>query len=490
MLNDVSLTSFFRIGYGLMKWLKIFLAVLIALCVWSALYGISWYLDDSVRRIEKAGVLTAIMENNANVYYSYRDKYMGFEYDLAKGFAESLGVELRVITPGWDAMADTLNGKEGDMIAAGMTITGPRKFRMDFSEGYMEVQQQVIVHKSNHEIRKLSDLRCKTIHVRSGTSYEQRLRELKNQGMDFEIVSILNVSTEELIRKVAEKEIEITLADSNIAQLNQRYYPDIRIAFPIEKTQFLGWAVRKGENKLRKKINRYFQAIHKNGTFQRIYEKYYRNVQVFDYVDLKKFHKRLETRLPRYRDMIREQAEKHGFDWRMIAAVVYQESHFNPRAKSHTGVRGLMQVTLETAREMGITNRMAPAESIQAGVGYIAKLFSRFDDIENPSDRFLFTLASYNVGFGHVRDAQQICREKGWDPERWSSLAMALPLLREEAYYKNTSYGYARGTEPVRYVNRILTYYDIIKRKSLEETAPADPSIPTDSKEGTVTAAN
>lgn len=461
MMNLFSLS-----GCGAMKWLKVILAVLTPLCVWALYYGVSWYQDDSVRRIQQAGTLTVIMENNANVYYSYRDRYMGFEYDLVKAFAESLGVELKVITPGWDALFDALNTGKGDLIAAGLTVTKQRKRLVDFSEEYLAIQQQVIVHKSNREIREIEDLRGKTIHIRAGTSYEQRLKELQSQGLDTEIELLRNVPTEELIRKVEEKEIEITLADSNIAQVNQRYYPDIRIAFPIEETQSLGWAVRKGENNLRKRINRFIDTIKKNGAFARIYEKYYRNVKIFDYVDLKKFHSRLETRLPKYQAMIRDESQKYGFDWRLIAAVVYQESHFDPMAKSYTGVRGLMQVTLETAGEMGITNRMEPSQSIQAGVGYIAKLFERFNDIESRDDRILFALASYNVGYGHVRDAQEICRVNGWDPTRWSSLKMALPLLREVVYYKNTTYGYARGTEPVRYVSRILTYFDIIKRKT------------------------
>ena len=284
--------------------------------------------------------------------------------------------------------------------------------------------------------------------------------------MDIDIILHLDVPTEELIRQVAEKEIEITIADSNIALLNQRYYPDIRIAFPIEESQSLGWAVHKGDKKLLKKVNNFFDEIKHNGTFENIYERYYRNDTIFDYVDLKKFHKRLETRLPKYEFIIKREAKKHGFDWRMVAAVVYQESHFNPMATSYTGVRGLMQITQHTAKEMGIKNRLDPAQSVQAGVHYLAKLYNRFGEIDNPDDRLLFALASYNIGYGHVLDAQRICRIKGWNPHKWVTLKKALPLLRFEKYYKNTRNGYARGTEPVRYIERILTYYDIIKRKA------------------------
>ncbi|MBW2143886.1 MAG: transglycosylase SLT domain-containing protein, partial [Deltaproteobacteria bacterium] len=198
----------------------------------------------------------------------------------------------------------------------------------------------------------------------------------------------------------------------------------------------------------------------------KIYEKYYANVEIFDYVDLKKFHIRLRTRLPKYKEMIQKAAQKHGFDWRLIAAVIYQESHFNPKARSHTGVRGLMQLTQNTAKEMGVTDRRDPAQSISGGVGYIEKLYKRYDEATNP-DRLLIALASYNVGHGHILDAQKIAEEKGFNPNSWSSLQEILPLLRYPKYYKKTRYGYCRGTEPVRYVNRVLTYYDILKKEAI-----------------------
>lgn len=262
-----------------------------------------------------------------------------------------------------------------------------------------------------------------------------------------------NIPTEELIRKVANQAIEVTVADSNIALLNQRYYPDMRIAFPIEEPQRVAWAVRAGDTELLEQINAFFELIKENGVFSRVYERYYRDVSIFDYVDLKKFHKRLKTRLPKYKDIIRKESKKYGFDWRMIVAVLYQESHFNSRAKSYTGVRGLMQVTEVTAREMGIKNRLDPVQSIRAGVGYLAKLYTRFADIKDSKERLLFALASYNVGYGHVRDAQKICQRKGWNHRHWAAMEKALPLLRLKRYYKDTEYGYARGTEPVRYIS-------------------------------------
>ena len=419
-----------------------------------------------LEEIKESGKITVITRNNAHCYYTYRDNPMGFEYDLAKAFSDYLGVSLNVITSHWEKLFDVLNGGGGDFIAASLTITPSREKLIDFSDEYLAIQQQAVIHTSNYKTRKIEDLKGKTIHVRRGTSYEERLNELKNEGLDITIQLHEDTPTEELIRMVAEKEIEVTIADSNVAFLNRRYYPDVKIAFPIEEQQSLAWAVKKRETGLQKAINEFLKKIKEDGTFAKIYEEYYANVEIFDYVDLKKYHRRLKTRFPKYKEIIKRAAEKYGFDWRLIAAMVYQESHFNPRAKSFTGVRGMMQLTLETAKEIGIKNRLDPEQSIKGGVKYLKELYERYDGAKDP-DRVLITLASYNVGHGHILDAQKIAKERNLDPNSWSSLEVILPLLRYRKYYKKTKNGYCRGTEPVRYVNRILTYYDILKREAI-----------------------
>lgn len=426
--------------------------------------------DTSLQAIKKRGVITILTTNNANTYYIYKEKPMGFEYDLARAFADYLGVRLNVITPGWSQLLESLNNRQGDLIAAGMTRTPEREKQASFSDSYLPVQQKIIIHKSNQEIRKPTDLDGQIVHVRRGTSYQQRLKQLQAQGINLIIALYKDIATEELIQKVADKKIKVTVADSNIAFLNRRYYPDTKIACSIEKEQHLGWAVRKGESSLLNQINSFFEQIKKDGTYDKIYNRYYSAVNTFDYMDLKKFHERVYTRLPAYRTIIQQQAEKYNFDWRMVAAVIYQESHFDPLARSYTEVRGLMQLTQATAEEMGVTNRFDPFQSIRGGVRYLAKMRDRFDDIEDPRTRLLFGLASYNIGYGHVRDAQAIARRMELNPTSWISLKKTLPLLRNRKYYQDTSHGYARGTEPIQYVERILIYYDILKQKAVERT--------------------
>ncbi|MFO7751000.1 MAG: membrane-bound lytic murein transglycosylase MltF [Desulfobacteraceae bacterium] len=416
--------------------------------------------------IKEKGKLCMITVNNANSYYMYRGAPMGFEYDMAKAFAEFLDVDLEILTPGWNDMFSALETGRGDFIASGLTITEQRKNMVDFSSPYLSVQQKLIHHKLKFGAASLEKLAGKTIHVRKQTSYQTRMEEIKNNGIDLTIQLHDNTPTEELIRMVADKEIKYTVADSNIALLNRRYYPDIAIGLPLEEEQSLGWAVKKGDTELLNKIDQFLAQAEESGLFGKIYEKYYGDIDIFDYFDLKKFHQRINTRLPKYKDSIVKESEKFDFDWRMVAAIVYQESHYDARAKSRTGVRGLMQVTRKTAKEMGISNRLDPRQSIQAGIRYLHKMYQRFDDIEERQERLRFAMASYNVGYGHVRDAQKLAEERGLDKNKWESMEKTLPLLTKREFYKNTKHGYARGWEPVRYIERIETYYDILKQKA------------------------
>ncbi len=420
-------------------------------------------------RIMQTGALRVITTNAVNTYYLYEGSPTGFEYDLAKEFAKFLNVELDVVVPGWNNLFEYLEQGKGDMIAAGMAITQNRLDRAAFSIPYMTIQQRVIHHNLSFGPRNIEDLMFRTFHVRRGTSYQDRLSELKGAGVDFNYILHDNIPTEELIKMVNAQDIKLTIADSNIAILAQRYYPDIRIGIPIQKKESLAWAVRKDDPQMLEAVNRFFLHANATGILKRISDKYYDNIRDMDIYDLKTFHKRLKTRLPLYKDVIVGESAKYGFDWRLVAAMIYQESHFNPNATSFTNVKGLMQVTSATAKEMGIENRRNPKQSIKAGIKYLNRMYHRFDHIEDPYQRMLFALASYNVGYGHVLDALGIAKEKGWETTDWHGLKSALPLLSQAKYYKKTKYGYARGWEPVHYVERILTFFDILKQKDFSE---------------------
>lgn len=431
---------------------------------------------DVLDTIIEKGAITIITRNNAHCYYMYRDQAMGFEYDLAKEFSDYLGVKLNVIiAEEWEKMVPKLLKGEGQIIAASLTITPKRKNIIRFSNEYMTIQQQIIVNRDNYNIQNIKDLAGKKIVVRRGTSYQERLEELQRQGIQIEIETLDNIPTAELIQKVARGEVEVTIADSNVAMMNRRYFPKAVIRDVISEKESLAWAIHPNADKLCGKINDFFVKIKEDGTFNQIYDKYYTDIEQFDYVDLRAFHRRLQSRLPRYGEIIKAAAETFGFDWRMIAAQMYQESHFQEWAKSPAGAYGLMQLTRRTAKSYGVKDLYNPVQNINAGVRHLKKLYDLFREAED-ADRLFIAFGAYNTGQGHMRDAQRLAKKMNLNPNKWASLTKTLPMLRKWKYFKDARYGYCRGTEPVRYVRQIMIYYDILRHQGLEYD-PA-PSVP------------
>ena len=450
--------------------MKVKIKPLIAYLLSAALVLVLVYqsLDRSLDKIKKRGFVVLITTNGPTTYYLYREEQMGFEYDLAKAFAEYLGVELKVVVGEWDDIFHMLRRERGDFVGAGSGINDEYEMAISFSKPTFTIQHAVITHKDNPKLENVKDLQNEVIHIRSGTSEEEKLLDLVDRGHNLKVKPYDSVPSEELISWVAAKKIGVTVSKSNLALLSRRYYPDIRISFALDESKYLGWAVRRGDKKLLKAINGFFGEIKKNGLYQNIYEKYYAYIEIFDYFDVKAFHRRIQTRLPKYQGIIERTAEEYGFDWRLIAAIIYQESHFRPRARSYTGVRGLMQLTLKTARDMGIKNRLDPGQSISGGVKYLRQLYDRYDGIDG-WDRILITLASYNVGPGHIADARRLAEKQDLDPNKWTSIAEVLPLLSYKKYSKKAKHGYCRGSEPVEYVKRIVLYYDILKMLAVSQ---------------------
>jgi len=432
--------------------------------------------ETALDRILRTGKITVLTRNNANSYYLYRGQPMGFEYDLAKAFADHLGVRLDLkVAERWEGMIPDIRTGEADMIAADLTITPKRVRQVAFSDGYLTTRQQIITNRYHLDIRGPGDLEGRTVHVRRGTSYQERLEEMRAAGLVVNIRLHVDVPTEELIRQVATGDIGITLADEHIALLNRRYYPGARVVSPVSEPQAIGWAVHKSAAKLRRRINRFFKQIKGNGKYAEIYDRYFSNLEMFDYVDVRAYHRRLRTRLPIYQAIIEEAALLNNFDWRLIAAQMYQESHFNPAARSHAGAYGLMQLTRQTAKSLGVTDILDPLQNIQAGVLHLKMLYDFFSNAPEP-DRMFIALAAYNVGQGHLWDARDLARQFNLDPNRWASLEQTLPLLRYRKYYKKARYGYCRGTEPIKYVRQIYFYYDILKRHGIEYERIPDPA--------------
>jgi len=431
---------------------------------------------DELETIKNRGVLRVLIRNNATCYFEGPQGLAGFEYDLVKSFADHLDVKVRcVVTDSFNEMIPALLRGEADLIAAGFTVTENRMRRVAFGPPYMEVQQQVVGRRGGPSPSDIGDLIGHPLWVNAGTSYEERLKELKSQYPGLSWLPVSGYETEEILEMVWRGIIPLTIADSNIVAVNRRYYPQLRIHFAIQEGEQLAWAVHPQHNRLLAAVEHWFAQTSTSALLQKLKQHYYGHLKVFDYVDLVKYHRRLRHRLPRYENYFKTAAGKHGLDWKLVAAQSYQESHWDPQAVSFTGVRGIMMLTQDTAASLGVESRLDPRQSIEGGARYLALMHERIGDRVPEPDRTYMALAAYNVGWGHLEDARALAKRLDKDPDNWQDVSTTLPLLRQKKYYRSLPHGYARGTEPVRYVNRIKTYYRILLQ-AIDET----PEKPTE----------
>lgn len=379
-------------------------------------------------------------------------------------FADELGVELTLLVP--DSLSDLLDQLSENTVhiaAAGLTITEDREKIFQFGPVYQEITEQLVYNIANKRPKNLSSLDG-TLEVVANSSHEERLQYLSETIPDLNWKINKEMESEELLQLVSEDIIEYTIADSNELSLNQRFLINLRAAFDIGEPQQLAWAMPKTKDKsLFREVQKFFKKIKENGELTHLIERNYGHVEDFDYVGTKIFMRHIETRLPAYQAFFEEAAAEHGLDWRLIAAMGYQESHWDPDAVSPTGVRGIMMLTLKTAKDMGIKNRLDPESSISGGARYFKKTLGRIDENITEPDNIWMAMAAYNVGYYHLQDARIITKKLNKDPNRWIDVRESLPLLAKRKWYKQTRYGYARGWEPVRYVENIRSYYDILK---------------------------
>jgi membrane-bound lytic murein transglycosylase F len=420
----------------------------------------------TLQNIKEEGILRVATRNSPTSYYEDRDGNLaGFEYETIKSFASWLGVKVEyIILDSPKELLYYLEHGEVDIVAAGMSITDSRKKKFLFGSPYMVVTQEVVCHK-DHLLKETQDLVGKTILISKGSSYIDDLNVIKKKYPKLLWKTSSELSHYQLFEDLENKVLDCTVVDSNILSLYQRYFPDLRNFFSIGKEKKLAWVLDKKSKALQVKVGEWFSKELSRGQIQVWKDKYYGHAKEFDPYDIKKFVKRIQTRLPKYKDQLQKAASLIGWDWRLLAAISYQESHWNPRAKSPTGVRGFMMLTLATAKQLKIKNRLDAEQSIMGGARYLKKIEERIPSYITGIDRKWMTLASYNVGYAHVRDAWGVAAWFEKNPNKWSSLSAVLPKLSQRKIYKRLPHGYARGLEPVIYVNRIRNYYDLLKRE-------------------------
>ena len=443
-----------------LKYLLIPAALMGVVAITTAMQPAAGPLD----RVLSRGELVVATRSAPTTYYIDQYGETGLDFELAAGFANELGVELRIIEAGTlDELFQLVRSGKADLAAAGLSITPERSLSFDFSTSYQTVDEKVIYRLGTPRPRSADDLSGKRIVVLAGSSHAERLALLAEEVPDMDIVALEGASAERLLTLVDEGYFDYTLVDSNAYAIHRALFPELMAGFDAGQAK-LGWAFRRdADGSLRHSAQRYLTRAKANGTVARLEERFYSHEEHFNLYAARSFIRHLDDRLPQYTQAFMEAGDATGFDWRLLAALGYQESMWDPDAVSPTGVRGLMMLTLRTAAEMGVVDRTDPYESIHAGAAYLRKIYDRIPERIAEPDRTWFALAAYNAGFGHMEDARVLTQRKGGNPDSWADVERHMPLLRQARYYEQARHGYASGGgQAVIYVRAIKGYYDTL----------------------------
>ena len=429
-----------------------------------------------LQQVKDSGILHVITRNAATTYYTGPHGAEGLEYELVKAFADHLGVSVKFSTE--DSLQDMLHklqGSDYNFAAAGLIATKESEKTLRFSTSYQSISQQLVYNRINPRPKTLSDTNDGIMEVMANSSHAEILNKLQNKHPELSWDENSEAGSTELLTFVAKNLIDFTVADSNEVLLTRRFHPELRIAFNVSKPRPLAWAFPKNADKsLFKEANKFLASYKKSGQLAQLLKRHYGHARNYDYAGTNTYLGHVRYRLPRYQDMFEAAADANELDWQLLAAVAYQESHWNPRAVSPTGVRGIMMLTNITAKDLGVKDRTVASQSIQGGAKYIQQLTKKFSDELDEKDRLWFSLASYNVGFGHVQDARLLTKKRGGNPDKWVDVKESLPLLSSRRWYLKTRYGYARGNEPVKYVENIRSYYDILHWQLAKENQQSE----------------
>ena len=433
---------------------------------------------EELERILEKEKLVAITDYNSINYFVYRGKTMGYQYELLQKYAKYLGVDLDIkVDNSMSNKFRCLNQGECDIIGIDLTVTEERSKFVDFTiphslsrqvlvqrkpEGYRQMRSRNIEEEL---IRNQLNLNGKTVYVQKGSSFASRLESLSNEiGGDINIVES-DYEAEHLVKLVAQGEIDYTVCDEHVAMVNSTYYDNIDIETPVSFPQKLAWAVKKGADSLRLSINEWLRDYKETPDYRMLYHKYFVSSRS-SHKRNQEFHSISGGKISRYDDLIKKYSDEIGWDWRLLASLVYQESRFNPKIDSWAGAQGLMQLMPNTARRFGANNVYDPEQNIRAGVKFLEYLEKQFEKKQaEKEDRIRFVLASYNVGLGHVLDARRLAHKYEADTNSWNAVDTFLLYKSMPKYYNDpvVKHGYCRGEETYNFVNQILDRYEHYK---------------------------
>ena len=443
------------------------LATLLALIV--ALAGCSDH--DRLQQIRELGELVVVTRNSPTTYYQDHGEDAGFEYQLVKLLAQDLGVKLR-IQPAFslEDIFTALTRGDADLAAAGLTLTGEREAQFAYSAPYATIRPLIVYKAGQKRPRSIADLDQFRLVVLAGSSHASAMAALRETGFPtLEWAEVDGVDTMALLDLIDSGYADAAVLDSNDFAVQQSLYPRLKTAFELGSEQELVWYLAGNGDaaSLQQYIDDFLASIQDNGSLAQLEDIHFGHADTVSRVGSHTFTVNMRSRLPKYRDLIREIAKEYQLDWHLLAAIAYQESHWDPMAESPTGVQGMMMLTNATAQEVGVENRTDPRESLRGGARYFKNMKRRLPrDIQEP-DRTWFALAAYNIGMGHLEDGRVLTERRGGDPHLWQDLMEHLPLLQKSPHYLDTRYGYARGLEAVTYVQNIRHYYNTLQWQDL-----------------------
>lgn len=419
----------------------------------------SRHLDD-IRHRDFIAVFT---RNTPTTYYEGRHGPTGFEYELIRRFADHLGVSLSMdASRNVEGVLDAVRSGEGDLGAASLPLD-PTLEGLHFSRPILELQPVVVYRRGLPALREPADLMGRNVGAIRGSGAGLILRELQAELPELSWKEAADLEVADLLQRVENGSLDAAVIYAHQFKLNRLFFPGVENGFELGKPLSMAWAMPTSQGLgLLEEANRFLDALQLDGTLDDLVSRYFGHDDYLEYVGARIFINHVHAKLPDYADLFREAARATEFDWKLLAALGYQESHWDPQATSPTGVRGLMMLTNPTAVEVGIADRLDPAQSIDGGARYLRQTMDRLPEGITGSDRLWMALAAYNIGLGHLYDAQQIAEQRGGDPHLWADVREALPLLQNREWYSQTRHGYARGGEPVIYVRNIRRYYEIL----------------------------
>lgn len=429
----------------------------------SLMIGTCSRMPGAFEQIRVLGVVKIVTRNSPLAYYEGAAGPEGPEYELARGFARRLGVRLELTVANSDAAAlDAVLRNRAHVAAAGLIATDELREAVLFGPVYQRIDQYIIYRVQDPLPKSARDLIGRRIVVLRGSTHAAGLERLARDLPGLSWTEIEDSDQLDLLAQVAGGEADVTVADSTEFSLGRHFHPELRPAFKLAESEAIAWALAPQSRDLLPQVERYFTEMTSIGRLDEILMLHRRSLVRFDRVDAASFVTSVRERLPRYAPWFQEAAAETGIDWRLLAAIGYQESRWDESAVSPTGVRGLMMLTAETAQRVGVRDRHAARDSILGGARYLRLIKKTIPGRIQDPDRTWFALAAYNVGFGHVEDARVLAERRGKDPDSWAAVRETLPLLAKERWYRQTRRGYARGWEPVGFVRNVQTYAELL----------------------------